>query len=165
MKNYFNFSFLNMHVSAVSKLNYLHPPGVMCIKWIVLKTTYLLFWLWNVKEDGTAVSFPVKKNSVQDTWNALVNNCSITSNSINLIARSSYQNQPNQKKKKIIKRTHTPNTQLRICIWQLLTWLIHKKLLLSFLSYSWKLLLYQTSLPLSLFPDFSRMKTYCTLSN
>lgn len=43
MKNYFNFAFLNMHVSAISTLNYVRPPGVMCIKWIVLKTMYLLF--------------------------------------------------------------------------------------------------------------------------
>ena len=28
---------------------------------------HLLFWLWNVKEDGTAVNFPVQKNSVSGT--------------------------------------------------------------------------------------------------
>lgn len=67
----FYFSFLIKHVSAISTWNYLHPPGVICIKWIVLKIMYLLFWLWNVKEDGRAVNVPVQKK--RWFWNDLLN--------------------------------------------------------------------------------------------
>lgn len=126
------FSFLIKHVSSMSTWNYLHPPEAICIEWIVLKIMYLLFWLW--KGGWYSTQFWLQKSNVARYCNILLNK----------YLGYCFRHQKADCKVKLKKpkqickpetKFHTPNTQLQICIWQLLNWLIHKKLHFSFLSY------------------------------